>query len=97
MRGIAEMHAHVPGEDSPAAVEIMALYALTGATTIRGMLGTPYQYELRRRIESREILGPTLFMVAPPFSGNSTRTADEARRKVRETRLRATTCSRSSC
>ena len=84
MPGIAEMHAHVPGEDSPAAVEIMALYALTGATTIRGMLGTPYQHELRRRIESREILGPTLFTVAPPFSGNSTRTADEARRKVRE-------------
>jgi Amidohydrolase family len=84
MPGIAEMHAHVPGEDSPAVVEIMALYALTGATTIRGMLGTPYQHELRRRIESREILGPTLFMVAPPFSGNSTRTADEARRKVRE-------------
>src|SRR5262250_3421653 len=36
MPGIAEMHAHVPGEDSAAAVEIMALYALTGATTIRG-------------------------------------------------------------
>jgi hypothetical protein len=84
MPGIAEMHAHVPGEDSPAAVEIMALYALTGATTIRGMLGTAYQHELRRRIENREILGPTLFMVAPPFSGNSTRTAAEARRKVRE-------------
>jgi Amidohydrolase family len=84
MPGIAEMHAHVPGEDNPAAVEIMALYALTGATTIRGMLGTAYQHELRRRIESREILGPTLFMVAPPFSGNSTRTAAEARRKVRE-------------
>jgi len=84
MPGIAEMHAHVPGEDSPAAVEIMALYALTGATTIRAMMGTPYQHELRRRIENGEILGPTLFMVAPPFSGNSTRTADEARRKVRE-------------
>ena len=84
MPGIAEMHAHVPGEDNPAAVEIMALYALTGATTIRAMLGTAHQHELRRRIESREILGPTLFMVAPPFSGNSTRTAAEARRKVRE-------------
>jgi Amidohydrolase family len=84
MPGIAEMHSHVPGEDSPATVEIMALYALTGATSIRGMIGTPYQHELRRRIESGEMLGPTLFMVAPPFSGNSTKTADEARRKVRE-------------
>jgi imidazolonepropionase-like amidohydrolase len=84
MPGIAEMHAHVPGPDSPAAVEFMALYVLTGATTIRGMLGTSYQHELRRRIESGEILGPTLFMVAPPFSGNSTPTADEARKKVRE-------------
>jgi hypothetical protein len=86
MPGIAEMHSHVPGADSPATIEIMALYVLTGATTIRAMLGTPYQHELRRMIERGDILGPTLFMVAPPFSGNSTKTADEARRKVREYR-----------
>ncbi len=84
MPGIAEMHAHVPGEQNPAAVDIMALYALTGATTIRGMNGTTFQHELRRRITAGEILGPTLFAVAPPFSGRSVGSPDEERRKVRE-------------
>jgi hypothetical protein len=84
MPGIAEMHAHVPGEQNPQAVDIMALYVLTGATTIRGMNGTPFQFELRRRIASGEILGPTLFAVAPPFSGQSVGRPDDERRKVRE-------------
>jgi imidazolonepropionase-like amidohydrolase len=84
MPGIAEMHAHVPGEQNPQAVDIMALYVLTGATTIRGMNGTPFQFELRRRIGAGEILGPTLFAVAPPFSGGSIGTPDDERRKVRE-------------
>jgi imidazolonepropionase-like amidohydrolase len=84
MPGIAEMHAHVPGEQNPQAVDIMALYVLTGATTIRGMNGTPFQHELRRRITAGEILGPTLFAVAPPFSGQSVGTPDDERRKVRE-------------
>jgi imidazolonepropionase-like amidohydrolase len=78
------MHAHVPGEQNPQAVDIMALYVLTGATTIRGMNGTPFQFELRRRIGAGEILGPTLFAVAPPFSGGSIGTPDGERRKVRE-------------
>jgi imidazolonepropionase-like amidohydrolase len=84
MPGIAEMHAHVPGEQNPQAVDIMALYVLTGATTIRGMNGTPFQHELRRRVTAGEILGPTIFAVAPPFSGQSVGTPDEERRKVRE-------------
>jgi hypothetical protein len=84
MPGIAEMHAHVPGEQNPQAVDIMALYVLTGATTIRGMNGTPFQHELRRRIEANEILGPTIYAVAPPFSGQSVGTPEEERRKVRE-------------
>ena len=84
MPGIAEMHAHVPGEQNPQAVDIMALYVLTGATTIRGMNGTPFQHELKRRIGAGEILGPTLFAVAPPFSGQSVGTPDDERRKVRE-------------
>ena len=84
MPGIAETHAHMPGEQDPAANEIMALYVLTGATTIRAMNGTPFQLELRRRIAAGEILGPTIFAVAPPFSGQSVRGPDEARQKVRE-------------
>jgi imidazolonepropionase-like amidohydrolase len=84
MPGLAEMHAHVPGEDDPAVGEIMALYALTGATTLRAMLGTPFQFELRRRIEAGEMLGPTLFTVAPPFNASSVTGPEDARNKVRE-------------
>jgi imidazolonepropionase-like amidohydrolase len=84
MPGIAEMHVHMPSEQNPAAVDIMALYVLTGATTVRAMNGTPFQLELRRRIEAGEVLGPTVFAVAPPFSGQSVGTPDEERRKVRE-------------
>src|SRR5262245_34276131 len=81
--GIAEMHAHMPDERDPAAADLMALYVLTGATTIRAMNGTPFQLELRRRIGAGELLGPTLFAVAPPFSGTSVSDPDDARRKVR--------------
>ena len=84
MPGIVETHAHVPGQADPALREIMALYVLTGATTIRAMNGTPFQLELRRQIAGGEILGPTLFAVAPPFSGQSVSDPDDARRKVRE-------------
>jgi imidazolonepropionase-like amidohydrolase len=81
--GIAETHAHMPGERDRAANEILALYVLTGATTVRAMNGTPFQLELRRRIAADEILGPTIFAVAPPFSGGSVDGPDDARRKVR--------------
>lgn len=84
MPGIAEMHVHMPAEQNPAAVDLMALYALTGATTVRAMNGTPFQLELRRRIVAGEILGPTVFAVAPPFSGQSAGTPEDERRKVRE-------------
>jgi imidazolonepropionase-like amidohydrolase len=84
MPGIAEMHVHMPSAENPAAVDLMALYALTGATTVRAMNGTPFQFELRRRITDGQILGPTVFAVAPPFSGQSVGTPDEERRKVRE-------------
>lgn len=81
--GIAETHAHMPGERDRATNEILALYALTGATTVRAMNGTPFQLDLRRRIAEDEILGPTIFAVAPPFSGESVGGPDDARSKVR--------------
>jgi imidazolonepropionase-like amidohydrolase len=84
MPGIAEMHVHMPSAEDPAAVDLMALYALTGATTVRAMNGTPFQFELRRRIAAGEIVGPTIFAAGPPFSGQSVGTPDDERRKVRE-------------
>jgi imidazolonepropionase-like amidohydrolase len=84
MPGIAEMHAHVPARGDPALETIMALYVLKGATTIRAMNGTPDQLDYRRRIAAGEMLGPTLFAVGPPFSGNTTHGPEDARGQVRE-------------
>src|SRR6266536_1138245 len=84
MPGIAEMHAHVPSADDPMLETDMALCVLTGATTIRAMMGTPDQLEYRRRIASGELFGPTLFAVGPPFTGKNTDGPEDGRAKVRE-------------
>jgi hypothetical protein len=73
MPGLAEMHAHVPpGNPTDEQLnDIMFLYVANGVTTIRGMLGAPYQIELRRRLASGELLGPRFFAAAPSLNGNS--------------------------
>jgi len=84
MPGIAEMHAHVPSRDDPTLDAVMALYVLTGATTIRAMMGTPDQLEYRKEIASGLMLGPTLFAVGPPFNGDNTKNPQDAEAKVRQ-------------
>lgn len=83
--GLAEMHAHVPPGDAPpqAVEDMMFLYLANGVTTIRGMLGAPHQLELRRRIESGELLGPRFLVGAPSLNGNSAPDPATARRLVR--------------
>ncbi|HZM26027.1 MAG TPA: amidohydrolase family protein [Gemmatimonadales bacterium] len=84
MPGIAEMHAHVPSRDDPTLDAVMALYVLTGATTVRAMMGTPDQLEYRKEIASGLMLGPTLFAVGPPFNGDNTKNPQDAEAKVRQ-------------
>jgi len=82
--GLAEMHAHVPPADDPLLETFIALYVLNGTTTLRAMMGTPDQLDLRRRIASGEMLGPYLFAVGPPFSGKTTHGVEDARKQVRD-------------
>jgi hypothetical protein len=84
--GLAEMHAHIPpGDPSEQEVrDILFLYIANGVTTIRGMLGAPYQIPLRDRIAKGEILGPTLFVGAPSLNGNTAPDPETAERLVRE-------------
>jgi Amidohydrolase family len=84
MPGIAEMHAHVPSRDDPTLDAVMALYVLTGATTVRAMLGKPDQLEYRKEIASGLLLGPTLFAVGPPFNGDNTKNPQDGEAKVRQ-------------
>ena len=87
MPGLAEMHAHVPPSANPpreALEDIFFLYIANGITTIRGMLGSPYQVPLADELESGELLGPTLYVGAPSLNGNSAPTPQDAQRLVRE-------------
>jgi imidazolonepropionase-like amidohydrolase len=86
MPGLAEMHAHVPGPQAPpeAMEELMFLYVANGVTTIRGMLGAPSQLEVRERLASGAMLGPTFLVGAPSLNGNSAPDAATAERLVRE-------------
>ena len=75
--GLAEMHAHVPPvDDLEPMKEVLKLFALSGVTTIRGMLGHPKHLELRSKIQSGEIMGPRFITSGPSFNGNSVKTAE---------------------
>jgi imidazolonepropionase-like amidohydrolase len=85
--GIAELHGHIPAvgaQGSQFSEDALFLYVAAGATTVRGMQGHPTQFELRRRIEKGEIIGPRLVLGSPPLSGNNATDAATAERLVRE-------------
>ncbi len=73
MPGLAEMHAHIPGTNAPAQViqDIMYLYIANGITTIRGMLGSPNQFEWRERAARNEIVAPYILLAGPSLSQNT--------------------------
>ncbi|HEX7118650.1 MAG TPA: amidohydrolase family protein [Longimicrobiales bacterium] len=84
--GIAEMHGHLPGGNTPPEVAeaILFLFVANGVTTVRGMQGNPAQFTLRARIERGELIGPTLYLGSPALHGNRARTPEEGARLVRE-------------
>jgi len=89
MPGLAEMHAHVPpvqqGRPPEESLdELMFLYVANGITSIRGMLGSPYQLDLAREIRDGHHLAPTFYVAAPSLNGNTAPTPSEAERRMRE-------------
>lgn len=86
--GLAEMHGHVPPPNAPAQYteDVLFLYLANGITTVRGMLGAPAQLELRRRTNTGELLGPTLYLAGPSFNGNSVSSPEQAAQMVRAQR-----------
>jgi len=86
MPGLAEMHAHLPGGQAPEALveRVLALFAINGVTTIRGMLGHPRHLPLRARLEKGELLGPRLVTSGPSLNGNSVKSPEEGVRAVAE-------------
>ena len=82
--GLAEMHAHVPAGNAPREVteRALTLYALSGVTTARGMLGDPAHLELRRTIAAGTTFGPRLLTSGPSLNGNSAPTVQAGVRAV---------------
>ncbi len=83
--GLAEMHAHIPqpAPGSDITNEVLFLYLSNGITTIRGMLGHPSHLDLRAQIEDKEVLGPEIITSGPSMNGNSVKSVEQARTKVR--------------
>jgi len=73
MPGLAELHGHIPGGNTPEAQieKVLAYYALNGVTTVRGMLGHPRHLPYRERANRGEILSPTIYTTGPSLNGNS--------------------------
>jgi imidazolonepropionase-like amidohydrolase len=79
--GLAEMHAHIPPGPTVAdsTIErVLALYALTGITTIRGMLGDPRHLPLRARVAKGELLSPWIYTSAPSLNAGTVPTGKDA-------------------
>jgi imidazolonepropionase-like amidohydrolase len=81
--GLAEMHAHVPGDDEEID-RVLTLFAANGVTTIRGMLGRPAHLALREELQDGERFGPRLITSGPSLNGNSVAGPDDGERKVRD-------------
>ncbi len=83
MPGIAEMHAHLPAEDDPPGLieAVLTLFVSQGVTFGRGMLGADAHPELRDAIAAGELLGPTLLVASPMFTGEID-DPEEARARV---------------
>ena len=85
MPGIAEFHAHVPsGGQAVHAHRTLALYALAGVTTARGMLGAPMHLALRDSIRAGQLLGPRLLTAGPSFNNNTAASPVQTAAAVRD-------------
>lgn len=85
MPGLAEMHGHIPGSDTPQyAEDVLFLYISNGVTLVRGMAGDAYHLELRERVAAGELDGPTIFAASPWLGHYNAGSEAQTRRSVRE-------------
>ena len=70
--GIGEMHGHNPplGASQEYIEQVYFLFVANGVTTVRSMLGWPGQLELRDRVKSGAMTGPSLYLAGPSFAGS---------------------------
>ena len=61
--GLNDMHVHLNDDNN------LLLFVANGVTTVRNMAGYPFHLALRKKINNREILGPTLYTTSPILEG----------------------------
>jgi imidazolonepropionase-like amidohydrolase len=83
---LSEMHAHIPpGNATDAEIErVLALYAVNGIGTVRGMLGAPKHLPLRERANRGEVLSPWIYTSGPSFNGSTAPSAEVAVQMVKD-------------
>jgi imidazolonepropionase-like amidohydrolase len=85
MPGLAEMHGHVPPiEDMQPMKDVLALFAVNGITTVRGMLGHPKHLELRAMVNRGELLSPHFYTTGPSINGMSVTSPEAGAEMVRQ-------------
>lgn len=83
--GLTEMHAHLPPVENEEQIKhVLALFALNGITTIRGMLGHPKHLQIRSQLAKGEIFGPTLYTTGPSLNGMSVTAPEQGAAMVRQ-------------
>ncbi|WP_428266882.1 amidohydrolase family protein [Haliangium sp.] len=62
--GLIDMHVHLFGARE------MPLYVANGVTTVRNMAGSPAHLALREKIQTGELMGPTIHTMGPLIDGD---------------------------
>ncbi|HEY0739935.1 MAG TPA: amidohydrolase, partial [Chryseosolibacter sp.] len=85
MPGLAEMHGHVPPvDDMQPMKDVLALFAVNGITTVRGMLGHPKHLELRAMVNKGELIAPHFYTTGPSINGMSVTSPEAGSEMVRQ-------------
>jgi imidazolonepropionase-like amidohydrolase len=84
--GLAEMHGHLPlaGAAQESVESWFFLYVANGVTSVRGMVGNPDNLQQRASIAAGRLLGPTLHVAGPAFTGINAPTPSVAAQMVRD-------------
>ncbi len=73
MPGLADMHVTLPSSQATdeQVRDFLHLFLANGVTVIRGVEGSSNQLQLKRQIASGALLGPTVYVGAPPLGGRN--------------------------
>lgn len=87
MPGLHDMHAHLAqgtGENMDAVQRQLSVYLAFGVTTVRALAAPPTGFEVKRRVNSGQLLGPQLFITGQSINGQSAATPEAVTALVKQ-------------